>query len=258
MSLINNAKFYIQPENGGLYSLIVIGKELSVYDGSSNLVGNFNINAVYVEFGYLKINSNNAYFEFNVVNLDTINGTAFTSVLDSLAIINNEILGSGNLTISSVEITRPANTTAYIAKDVVGTIMTFSNALKSNAGNGYITKVRLMGDVSTQTFKAKLHLYSISPSAVVDNDPFTLLYANTTNRLGAIELQALSTEGTGSTACSTIWTAGKADVNGFAQGILPIKGATGSNIIYGILETLDAFTPTSGGKYFVELTVDNI
>jgi hypothetical protein len=113
----------------------------------------------------LLVQTDNFYGEFSALN--TVDFT-----------YANLISGLTNLTVASVEITRPANTTAYTAKDVIGTIMTFSNALKSNAGNGYITKVRLMGDVSTQTFKSKLHLYSVSPTAVVDNDPFTLLYSN--------------------------------------------------------------------------------
>ena len=255
MPIIDNAKFYIinvAEVNKYTIALIPSATNPVNYRFSVTQLGavvfSCDYNDIQIDSSSatsILIQADNFYGEFSALNCVDYTYT-------------NLISGLTNLTISSVEITRPANTTAYIAKDVVGTIMTFSNALKSNAGNGYVTKIRLMGDVSTQTFKAKLHLYSISPSAVVDNDPFTLLYANTTNRLGAIELQALSTEGTGSTACSTIWTAGKADVNGFAQGILPIKGATGSNIIYGILETLDAFTPTSGGKYFVELTVDNI
>lgn len=255
MPIIDNAKYYIinvavankytialvpQPNNPINYRFIVSQSGAVVFSCDYNDIEIDSSNPT-----SLLIQSDNFYGEFSALN--TVDFT-----------YSNLIGGLTNLTVANVEITRPANTTAYIAKDVIGTIMTFTNALKTSAGNGYVTKVRLMGDVPTQTFKAKLHLYAVSPSAVVDNDPFTLLYANTTNRLGAIELQALSTEGTGSTACSTIWTAGKADTNGFAQGILAVKGATGSNTIYGILETLDAFTPTSGGKYFIELTIDNI
>jgi len=196
----------------------------------------------------LVINAPNFYGEFSTDN--TVD-SSYSNLINSISLL-------GNLTISDYEITRPANTTTYTAKDIIGNVIEFSNALKYVNGNGYITKVRLMGDVSTQTFKAKLHLYSSSPSGIVDNNPFTLLYSNNYSRLGSIDLQALSTEGTGSTACATIWTAGKADVNGFAQGILPIKGDGGTNTIFGVLETLDAFTPTSGGKYFIQIIVDNI
>jgi hypothetical protein len=93
MSLINNAKFYITPISGELYNITVSGNSLKIVNASStNIVGDFIIDAVYVENTLLKINSTNGYFEFNNINLSNINGTPFVSINDALDIINFEIV----------------------------------------------------------------------------------------------------------------------------------------------------------------------
>jgi len=164
----------------------------------------------------------------------------------------------GNLRSASHEYTRPANTTAYAAKDVIAdstaspVVMTFSNIARVAGGGGYITKARLLTDQKTNTARFRLHLYHTAPTAINDNDPMLLLYANKADRIGFIDFPACSTEdATNSTAANAFATPNVSGCN------LPLEfTSSGGRNLYGILETLDAFTPASGQKVYVELSAD--
>lgn len=157
---------------------------------------------------------------------------------------------SGQSSVVAYSFTRPSDTTAYSANDTVSnatgtaTIITFSNVARENGGSGQIVKVRIMTDQSTNTSTYRLHLYHTAPTMISDNSPFTLLWANRTSRIGTIDLGSMRTEGTGSNAA-------------YAQNItdlLEFVCASGDRNIYGILETLVAFTPASAQNFYIELT----
>ena len=157
---------------------------------------------------------------------------------------------SGGMIASSVSFTRPADTTAYAALDTISPAttanLTFSNAARVNGGSGYITKVRLMTNQSPNVARFRLHLFHTAPTAIADNAPYTLLFANAANRIGSLDLPACRTEGSGSNASASSNIVDR----------LPFVCAVDSRNIIGILQTLDAFTPASGQQFFVELTTD--
>jgi hypothetical protein len=164
----------------------------------------------------------------------------------------------GNGSYVGVEFTRPADTTAYAALDAVSdstsapTVLTFANLARVNGGSGYITKARLFTDQKTNVARFRLHLFHTAPTAINDNSPYTLLYANRANRIGHIDFPACATEDpTNSTAASA-----RVVPDGVSLP-LAFKCADGAKTIYGLLETLDAFTPASGQKFWIELTADN-
>lgn len=106
----------------------------------------------------------------------------------------------GNMGKAAATLTRPADTTAYTAKDAVAdstsapTVLTFSNLARVNAGSGYIVKARLMTNQSTNTARFRLHLFDTSPTAINDNAAYTLLWANRATRIGYIDLTACQTD----------------------------------------------------------------
>ena len=174
-------------------------------------------------------------------------------------IANSPLAVSGTMSVVGVELTRPGtvpspDTTPYAAKDAVSnstsspTVLTFASAARVAGGDGYITKVRIMSDntnVATSSVVFKLHLFHTSPTAINDNAPYTLLYANAANRIGTVTFPAMSTEGSGSTASNALFTT-------------PIAYKSGaSTSIFGLLETDTAFTPASGQKFYIEITFDN-
>jgi len=159
--------------------------------------------------------------------------------------------------LASATITRPADTTAYAAKDVVstgaGALLTFANVVATAGGSGTIVKARLMTDQSTNTAQYRLHLFHTAPTAIADNAPYTMLYSNAGNRVGMIDFPACATEGTGSTAAAAMRPS--SDGNSLPPN-LAFKCATGSTSLHGILETLSVFTPASAQNYFIELEME--
>lgn len=157
---------------------------------------------------------------------------------------------SGSTVMVNATFGRPANTTAYAALQVVAnstsapTLLTFAAMSRVAAGAGYIVKARLVTDQSTNTARFRLHLYHTAPTAINDGSAFTSLYANRANKIGTIDFAACVTEGVGSTDAYSM--------NATAR--LGFVLAAASNTIYGMLETLDAFTPASAQNFFIELT----
>lgn len=148
---------------------------------------------------------------------------------------------------SSVSITRPSNTTAYTAGDVIGiadagtpanagsAIHTLANVGPSGA-HLLITEVRLEIDVAAvpsgmTTFR--LHLYDTSPTAILDNAAWDLPAGDRAKYLGYIDLAAPVD------LVSTLWSENKrVDKH--------IKLADGSTSLYVELETVGGYTPSSG------------
>lgn len=152
---------------------------------------------------------------------------------------------------SQVNITRPADTVAYAIADAISnsttspTILTFTGMARTSGGSGYITKARAMTNQSGNTQRLRLHLYNVAPTAVNDNAPQTVLYANRAGYVGTIDFTGLSTEGTGSDTAFSINNSPR----------LPFV-TSGSASLFGMLETLDAFTPTSAQTFFIGLTAE--
>lgn len=155
----------------------------------------------------------------------------------------------GNLISVNTSFARPADTTAYAALDTVSPAttanLTFTNIARVSGGSGYIVKARLMTNQSTNIARYRLHLFHTAPTAIADNAPYTLLFANAANRVGHIDFPALATEGTGSNSA-------RSSVDTVRLGFI----TSGGRDLIGILETLDAFTPTSGQQFFIELMGD--
>lgn len=158
------------------------------------------------------------------------------------------------LTPVSAEFTRPANTTQYANRDVIGPVvaanLTFASILGAGVlgGAGYIAKARVMTTQKTALALLRLHLFHTAPTVIADNDPYLLLWANRDKRIGSIDFPALATEDpTNSTAAYTLWTGPP----------LHFKCAPADANIYGILQNVVAnYTPDDGQQFFVELSAD--
>ncbi len=171
-----------------------------------------------------------------------LEGSSSTTILNT----------AGRLIAVETSFARPADTTAYAAKDAVSnstsapTVLTFTNLARESGGSGYIAKARLWTDQAANVAQFRLHLFHTTPTAINDNAAQTLLWANRSKRIGYIDFAAMQTEGTGSDAANSqvtdVW--------------LPFTCATGSRNLLGLLETLTIFTPASAQQFYVELTAD--
>lgn len=140
---------------------------------------------------------------------------------------------------TTATITRPSDTTAYAAGDVVGdtggsAIISLSAAGPS-AGFVIIQSVSLVfsdSAVPSGMGAFRLHLYSASPTAIADNAAFDLLSGDRANYRGFIDLPTPADFG------STLYT--QADYPGRL-----IKLGASSTTLFAELETRGAYTPVS-------------
>ena len=148
---------------------------------------------------------------------------------------------------------RPADTSAYAALDTVSTstsapvVITFSGMARINAGSGYITKARIMTDQKTNSARYRLHLFHTAPTLTNDNAAFPLLWADRANRVGKIDFSPMTTEDATNSTCAE-------SLNEAVR--LSFTCEAANTALYGILETLDAFTPASGQNFYISLTAE--
>jgi hypothetical protein len=162
----------------------------------------------------------------------------------------------GGLVTVAVEMTRPANTTAYTPGDVVSdstggtTLFDLANLVRTNGASAYITRVALYTDKKSIVPQFRVHLFNASnPTVSVDNAAMRLLYADTGKYLGSVDIPAMTT-GT-DTANSTMSYAANSAVR------LPIIAGGATRSVYALLEVITVgFNPASGQKFTLVVTAD--
>ena len=164
---------------------------------------------------------------------------------------SNPLPVGGKSVQKTVSIVRPADVTAYAANDAIAdstsapTLLEFTGCANAVGGQGYIVKTRLLTNQKTCTARFRLSLYHTAPSPVNDNAPKPMLYANKDKLIGRIDLDPCNTEDTSSDAAFVMSTT-----------LIPYVCAVTGTSIYGILTTLDAFTPASAQQFYVEITCE--
>ena len=146
--------------------------------------------------------------------------------------------GTG-VTSGIVQTTRPNDTNAYLAGDVVGGLITFPNF---DVGELLITSVnfyRGSSALASGEGSYTLHLYSFSPaSPIADNAAWDLVSGDRAIYLGAIDLGAPSDLG------GTV----RVDVDGINKQVT----CTGDSL-YGYLVTGAAYTPSAQSITFLNI-----
>jgi len=149
--------------------------------------------------------------------------------------VNNSSCGHS----ATVTITRPSNTTAYTAGDVIGdtngsAIFTFDSMIRA-AGEVEITSIEYEIDESARPSGMDMfdvRLYNASPTAIADNAVFNIPSGDRGKYLGKVRIGVPVDEG------STLFV----DNDGISKQIT----MTGTSL-YVILQTVGAYTPTSAG-----------
>jgi hypothetical protein len=150
---------------------------------------------------------------------------------------------------STVTITRPSNTTAYTAGDVVGDTSGSAIISLTTAGpSGGFVIVQSISLVFSDSVvpsgmsSFRLHLYSASPTAIADNAVFDLVSSERANYMGYIDLAAPQDFG------SSLYT--QADYAGRL-----VKLAAASTTLYAELETRGAYTPVSASTISIRVNL---
>lgn len=176
--------------------------------------------------------------------VDAATGVPVTLVAGSAVVGTVAVQSTGYS--SQATVTRPANTTAYAAGDVVGGAITFTTAGPS-AGYLYINSADLLIEVNAvpsgmTTFR--LYLYSVTPpSAIADNSPFDLGSADWASYLGYIDL------GTPADLGSALLAQAPAPAAGLPAPGLLVKLASTS--LFGYLVTAGGFTPAANSEVYL-------
>ena len=152
--------------------------------------------------------------------------------------------------ISTITFSRPANTTAYTAGDVIGiadsvTAANAGSAIHELAGAGssaaflMVQSVQLIINLSSVTSGMagfRVHLYQSSPTAILDNAAYTFVTGDRVAWQDSFDLPAPSVRGS--------MLRSKAEYQG---GL--VKLAAASSSLFAIVETIGAYTPASGTAY---------
>lgn len=162
------------------------------------------------------------------------------TILDRLKTINTTLgglsvggSGAGTSYVSdAIVTTRGANTTAYIAGDVYGTLFEITNFAEANKGF-WLLNVNLVSSLSSLPSgmgSFKLFLFDSQPSTIADNGVFTLATTSITPQGIWLNNLSVITNATGATSQTD-------EIN-----IMRIRG---SGNLWGYIVTQSAFTPAA-------------
>lgn len=148
---------------------------------------------------------------------------------------------------SIVTVTRPSNTTAYTAGDVVGDTSGSAIIALTSAGpsGGYVlvqsaSLVFSDSAVPSGMTSFRLHFYSASPTATADNAVFDLASGERATYMGYIDFPTPQDFG------SSLYT--QVDYPGRIMQL-----AAGSSTVYAELQTIGAYTPASASTIAVRV-----
>ena len=162
---------------------------------------------------------------------------------------NSSLTVDGKAYRSTATITRPANATAYTAGDVVGD--TGGSAIISLTSAGPSGGLVILQSISLVFSDSavpagmrafRVHLYSVSPTAIADNAAFDLVSGDRDTYMGYIDLPAPLDFG------STIYT--QTDYPGRL-----IKLAAASTTLFAEIETRGAYTPVSASTVSIRVNL---
>jgi hypothetical protein len=161
--------------------------------------------------------------------------------------------GSGNVAYQSIlSFTRPANTTSYGATDVIGIADSVTPANAGSAihamasigpNNGYIQITTAEVTVEATTIPGslsamRLHLYTASPTGILDNAVFSANAVDALAYRGSIDVPMYAIDGG--------FLFGQANLVGIAMKL------TGTSLFV-VMQNIGSFAPTSGQNYSIKL-----
>lgn len=182
----------------------------------------------------------------------SINGGLKVAINESLPGGENFVGVVGGKTVRAIAtFNRPADTIAYTAGDGVsnsitaGAAIEFVNAARVVGGSGLVIAGKLIKSSTTTTNASfRLWLYTANPGVIPsDNAPFAINNINRVIRIGYIDF--------------TSFVAGGDCAESYANpsvSQLAFKLAAGTSL-FGILQAMGSYTPTSGEQFYLDLSI---
>lgn len=160
-------------------------------------------------------------------------------------------MGANKMTVAG-EFTRPGNSTPYAVGDVVSdnasatTPFTIENAARGLGGSGYIVGARLTCDNADFDAETRVHIFRTPEVTVAgDNSALARPYDEDSDYVGSFDFAAASSPAAGGSSGAQ---------NNTVR--LPFTCADDSSNLYAVIETLTAFTPSSGDGYRLSLVTE--
>jgi hypothetical protein len=194
--------------------------------------------------GFLKVDIQGATLSLDAAGVEIANDTGNPIPVSDAG---SSLTVDGKTYHAAVTITRPSNTTAYAAGDVVGdtggsAILTLPS-IGPSGGSVLIQSVSLVfsdAAVISSMGAFRLHFYQSSPTAIADNAAFDLVSGERASYMGYVDIPAPLDFG------SSLYA--QADYPGRL-----IKLASASTTLYAELETRGAYTPASASTISVRV-----
>lgn len=160
---------------------------------------------------------------------------------------NSSLTVDGKAYRSTVSFNRPDNSTAYTALDVVGSGTSAIHTLSTIGPSGGFVLIQSMAlfiantSVPAGMSAFRVHLYSSSPTAILDNAAFDLVSGDRAAYMGYVDLPAPQDLG------STIYA--QVDYPGRL-----IKLAAASTSLFAQIQTIGAYTPAALTTYELRMS----
>lgn len=176
-----------------------------------------------------------------------LSGEVFPAVQPVSTAVGDSLTIDGKTYHSTVSFTRPANTTAYTAGDVIGSATSAIHTLSAAGPSGGSVLVQSMelfiGSTALPAGMGgfRVHLFSASPTAIADNAVFNLSSAEHAAYRGFVDL------GTPQDLGDTLFA--QADYIGRL-----VKLAAASTSLFAEIEPRGGYTPESGTSYELRMS----
>lgn len=147
---------------------------------------------------------------------------------------------------SEATITRPANVDAYVIKDAIGAaVLTFSKVVPYEAWSGLVVGCRMTdSSIVATALDAELTLWTVAPTVPADGSVFAPTDAELAYYVGTVDLPG---SGRFDHSVNTVYS-----VDGKT---IAFKTAGTSRDLIGVLVARNAYVPTSGEIFRIELHV---
>jgi hypothetical protein len=159
----------------------------------------------------------------------------------------------------SASFTRPSNTTAYAAGDVVGpvttaAVQTITGAARQNGGSGKIVGAILETNNATVTNGTfRVHVYNASFTPDADNAAFAGQHTNRAAYQGSFDFNILVADSASAEGAIAQLRAATDVDNGLP---LNFECAAGNSALYCVIVALGAYVPASAQVFQLTLTVE--
>lgn len=156
--------------------------------------------------------------------------------------------------------TRPADTTAYAAGDVLapatgGGMVALANCANFNGGSGKITDVVIECNLATVTLGTfRVHFFNATHTTAVDNAAFITFHANAAAYQGTCDTTILVADNASAVA-AVARNSGKIQT---AEATLPIPFVCAANDdnLYAVVLATAAYVPSSGEVFRLSIIVE--